>query len=61
MRGSDGARERLAEIESELIELAAGASMPTDRDFAEALLLEARRIERVTNGRVDVIRPPQAR
>jgi hypothetical protein len=45
-RPCDGTRERLREIESELIELAVGASMPSERDYAAALLLEAQRIER---------------
>ena len=46
-------RERLNEIADELAVIAAGASMPTDREIAAALLLEAQRIERVTTGRAD--------
>jgi hypothetical protein len=47
MRASDGTRERLREIESELIELARGTNLPDEREIAEALLAEARRMERV--------------
>jgi hypothetical protein len=57
----DSVRDRLREIESELIEIAVGASMPSEREIAAALLLEAQRIERMTSGRVDVISSPQAR
>jgi hypothetical protein len=42
---SDGMRERLNEIADELAVLAAGASMPSDKAFAEALAAELRRIE----------------
>jgi hypothetical protein len=47
MRTNDGTRDRLREIESELIELARGTNLPDEREIAEALLLEAKRIERV--------------
>jgi hypothetical protein len=46
----DGMRDRLHAIESELIEIAAGTPVPTEREIAEALLAEVRRIERVTSG-----------
>jgi hypothetical protein len=49
MRTSNGTRERLRELESELLELATGASLPSEKEIAAALLLEARRIERNTN------------
>jgi hypothetical protein len=49
MRTSDGTRERLRELETELLELAMGAAMPSERDYAEALAAELRRIERNTN------------
>jgi hypothetical protein len=55
MRTADGTRERLREIEAELAELAVGAAVPSDREVAQALLLEAKRIEPVTSG------SPQAR
>jgi hypothetical protein len=45
----DSVRDRLNEIESELIEIAMGATVPTEREVAQALLLEARRIERNAN------------
>jgi hypothetical protein len=40
MRTQSGTRDRLREIESELIEIAARASMPSERDYAEALMLD---------------------
>jgi hypothetical protein len=46
----DGTRDRLREIESELIEIAMTASMPSERDYAEALMHEVRRIERNVTG-----------
>jgi hypothetical protein len=49
-------RDRLREIESELIEIAAGTPVPTEREIAAALLHEARRIERNANGRADQAR-----
>jgi hypothetical protein len=60
-RTSDATRERLNEIADELAVIAAAAYAPSDRDYAQALAAELRRIERVTTGRVDVIRSPQAR
>jgi hypothetical protein len=39
----------LREIESELIEIATRTSMPSERDYAEALMHEIKRIERVAN------------
>jgi hypothetical protein len=42
----DSVRDRLNEIADELAVIAASASMPSDRDFAEALAAEVRRIER---------------
>jgi hypothetical protein len=50
---SDSIQDRLREIADELAVIAAGASMPSERDYAEALLAEARRIERVASGRAD--------
>jgi hypothetical protein len=47
MRTESGTRDRLREIESELIEIAARTSMPSERDYAEALMHEIKRIERV--------------
>jgi hypothetical protein len=48
----DGMRERLREIEAELIELAAGSRVPDEQAYAQALLAEARRIERNVTGDV---------
>jgi hypothetical protein len=45
----DSVRGRLREIEAELAELAVGASMPSEREAAQALLLEAQRIKRNAN------------
>jgi hypothetical protein len=45
---SDGMRDRLRELESELIEIATAARAPEEREIAAALLAEARRIERNT-------------
>jgi hypothetical protein len=39
-------RERLREIENELIEIATAAPAPSDQQIAEALLAEAQRIAR---------------
>jgi hypothetical protein len=62
MRTDDGLRERfpksgfpgfgkrLRAIETELLEIAAGALMPSEREIAAALLAEARRIERNASG-----------
>jgi hypothetical protein len=52
-RTSDATRERLNEIADELAVIAAGASLPSEKEIAAALLLEAQRIERVTTGRAD--------
>jgi hypothetical protein len=53
MRNSDVTRERLREIETELIEIAMGAYALSDKAYASALLAEAQRIERVTNANRD--------
>jgi hypothetical protein len=45
---NDGTRDRLREIEAELIELAIGETVSSDQEYAEALMHEARRIERNT-------------
>jgi hypothetical protein len=50
MRTTEGTRERLNEFADELAVLAAGTSMPSERAYAEALLAEARRIERNATG-----------
>jgi hypothetical protein len=51
----DSIQGRLREIADELAMLAAGAPMPSDREVAQALLLEAQRIKRLASG------APQAR
>ena len=43
----------MREIADELAVIAAGASLPSEKEIAAALLLEAQRIERVTTGRAD--------
>jgi hypothetical protein len=59
MRIETGTRDRLREIESELIEIAMCAHAPSERDYAEALMHEVRRIERVATGNVtDALRTP---
>ena len=52
----DTTRKRLREIEAELMELEIAArglrtSMPSTADYARALMLEARRIERIADQR----------
>jgi hypothetical protein len=46
-------RDRLREIEAELLELVTAARAPTEWEIAAALLAEARRIERNAGGRAD--------
>jgi hypothetical protein len=46
----DSVRDRLREIADELAVLAAGASLPTEREIAAALAAELRRIERNAAG-----------
>jgi hypothetical protein len=48
----DGTRNRLREIESELIEIALATSMP-ERERAKGLMYQVRRIERNVTGRPD--------
>jgi hypothetical protein len=50
MCSNDSPRDRLNEIADELAVLAAGVPMPSERDYAEALLAEAKRIERNAAG-----------
>jgi hypothetical protein len=47
---SDALRDRLRDLESELIEIAVATHVPDEQEIAEALLAEAKRIERVANG-----------
>jgi hypothetical protein len=57
MRVDSDMRERLREIADELAGLAAATRVPDERDYAEALLAEVKRIERNTNARADLRRP----
>jgi hypothetical protein len=49
MRIDGTQRDRLRELESELLELAMVATVPSDREVAQALAAELRRIERNAN------------
>jgi hypothetical protein len=58
----DSVQDRLREIADELATLASTAHVPDERAYAEALLFEARRIERTVKVRpADLSREPSAR